>query len=83
MHEGSSQCRTQKRIFTCAFHHAPPARVTGNIDHGRKGPMHATGGGFYGCRACGSLCQVRVPGRGLRQWHWKHRPKTVQYVIGE
>ncbi len=80
---GLSHRGAEKGVFTGAFHHTPPARVAGNVDHGRKGPMHAAGRGFDGGGTGGAVGKVGVPGCGLRQWHGKYRAETVDHIIGK
>ena len=39
---GARHDRTQIRVFSVTFKNTPPARITGNIDHGRKSPFDAS-----------------------------------------
>ena len=38
-----THCRTQKWIFSGAFAHPSPARIPGDIDHRREGPVETIG----------------------------------------
>src|SRR5207249_236070 len=47
----SSDLRTCDRraeiwVLACAFHHAPPTCVSGNIDHRSEGPLNSRGAGL-------------------------------------
>ncbi len=42
-------------IFAGTFRHSPPARISRNIDHRRKGPADAARGGFTRGNASGLL----------------------------
>ena len=52
---------TQIWILTCAFHHAAPAGIARDVDHGGEGPLNADRAGIPGShRLCG-LDHFRIP----------------------
>ena len=63
---GFRHARAEEGIFAGSFHHAAPARVSRDVDHGSKGPLDAGGAGFaggHGLRLFG-YCRVPTGGHG-------------------
>src|SRR5437762_11935552 len=60
----ASDRRSQKRIFAGAFDHSSPARIPGNIHHGRESPANAASGSFTSSDA---RSEERREGKGRRE----------------
>ena len=67
-------------IFAGAFHHAAPAWIAADVDHGRKGPVNAVGGGLKGCGARGILNGSKVPTRSFGERNRRKRLVSVDYI---
>src|SRR2546430_7803808 len=77
---GASDRRSQKRIFAGAFGHSSPARIPGNIHHGRESPANAASGSFTSSDAGGLFDQIRIPTGGQPEWNRKFRSESVNHV---
>ena len=79
-HAGFCNSRPEVGIFAGAFHHAAPAWIAADVDHGRKGPVNAVGGGLKGCGAGGILNGSKVPTRSFGERNRRKRLVSVDYI---
>src|SRR5260370_31060666 len=82
-HLGLSHARTEIGIFPGAFHDAPPARISCDVHHRRKGPSDAHRTGLSGRHALHMLRFVRIPRGSERERNWVDRAEAVNNVVAE
>ena len=70
----------QKRILSRAFGNATPARIAGDIDHGRKRPTESRRIGFLRRDASRTLRQRGIPTTGFRQRNRKDGAIAVNNI---
>ena len=70
----------EQHVLAGALDAATPARVMGDVDHRREGPVDPRCGGLGACRPRRPPGQLRIETRGLGQWHRKHGAKSVNDV---
>ncbi len=64
---GNSDLRAEIGVFSCPLHHTAPARVAGDIRHGRKRPVQPLSGRLGRRDPRAFFNQFKVPARGLTQ----------------
>jgi len=74
---------TEVWIFARAFHHAAPANVAGNIDHGGESPFDSGSTGFPGCYALRLLDQLRIEATGAGNGNREDSPVAVNDIEAE
>ena len=75
--------RPEEGVLPRAFHHASPARVSGDVHHGVEGPLDPVRGGLAGRYRRVVLHGGRVPAAGLPQRHREDRLVAVDHVQAE
>ena len=83
VNDGCANCGGQPGVFARAFGDAAPARVPGDIEHGREGPVDAFGGGLARRGAGGLADEVRIPTGGFAEGDGEDGAEAVDDVASE
>ncbi|MCW0416700.1 hypothetical protein NB689_002454 [Xanthomonas sacchari] len=82
-HAGLGETPAQQHVLAAAFHAAAPARIAGDVDHRREGPVDPDRAGFQCGGTRGALRQLRLEAGGFAQRHREHGGEAVDYIGGE
>ena len=82
-HHGDGQAAGKIRVFSGALRDPAPARIAGDVDHRREGPVDARLRRLER-RDTGTLPDdLRVPGRGLAERYRHHGLEAVNHVAAD